>query len=212
MKNHYWNEFYSKTNRSVVFTPPTQFATFVASEFQKLAPFIVDIGCGDGRDTRFLAGCGFPTLGVDSSTAAISACEQATKGFQNLNFLCAKLGDSDIRDTVHDLYAKRPVLLYARFFLHAISDFDEAMFFELAEAICGANGVIAVEFRTEKDEFLPKVAKPHFRRFMNPAAFIERAARHGFSASYFVEGFGFAKYMTEDAHVSRVLLSQSTNF
>lgn len=212
MEKHYWNEFYLNNNGQVFAPPPSQFATFVASEFQKLAPFIVDIGCGNGRDTKFFAGCGFPTLGVDSSSTAINACQQATKGFQNLNFLCAKLGDSDIHDTVHELSAGRPLLIYGRFFLHAISDLDETKFFELAKAMCGATGVIAVEFRTEKDEFLPKLAKPHFRRYMNPVAFIERAARYGFSASYFVEGFGFAKFMAEDPHVSRVLLFRSPNY
>ena len=70
----YWDSFYTH-DQLIRQQPPSQFAAFVASEFGDF-PLIVDVGCGNGRDTLFFAHLGYSTLGIDRSSAAI---EQSTK-------------------------------------------------------------------------------------------------------------------------------------
>src|SRR5262245_1184823 len=44
---------------------------------------ILDVGCGDGRLSRWLAAKGFAVLGVDYSTAAIEKCRRLSAGHPN---------------------------------------------------------------------------------------------------------------------------------
>lgn len=207
MEEAYWNKYYSQATKRAAPAIPSQFAAFVATEFKQDAPLIVDLGCGNGRDTRFFAHSGFSAVGIDASREAISGCQAMAADSEGLSFMCASLDDSSVPSEVNALASEKPVLLYARFFLHAISDADECQFFELAKSICGARGTIAVEFRTDKDEALSKVTDTHYRRFINPVSFVERAHAKGYSTRYFVEGFGYAKFKNDDAHVARVLLN-----
>ena len=65
--------------------------------------------------------------------------------------------------------------------------------------------ILALEFRTSRDEFLSKVTESHYRRFINPLAVVAKGNHLGFSCEYFVEGFGYAKYKSDDAHVARII-------
>lgn len=65
---------------------------------------------------------------------------------------------------------------------------------------------MAAEFRTIRDAQQAKVTAEHYRRFVNPLVFMANANTAGFATDYFVEGFGYAKYKDDDAHVARCLM------
>ena len=69
--------------------------------------------------------------------------------------------------------------------------------------------VLAVEYRTIRDQVGAKETETHFRRFVLPATFQARALERGFEVTYAVEGFGFAKYRHDDAYVARTLFRRS---
>ena len=61
--SQYWNDYYFETTAP---TLPSQFAVFILSE-RLDSSIIIDIGCGNGRDTFFLES---RDIGVSVSTIA----------------------------------------------------------------------------------------------------------------------------------------------
>ena len=202
----YWNEFYG--SRSAVPSVPSQFAVFAAGEVPEGAT-IVDIGCGTGRDSLFFASVGHNVLGIDGSTSAIDRCETTAhqRGLRNAKFLCSSVDASDLGERIAAAATDGPIVVYARFFLHAIDEETEAAFLGMVAGLKNF-AMLAIEFRTDRDAQQAKVTPSHYRRFIPPVAFLVRAQAAGFAPQYFTEGFGFAKFKQDDAHVARVLLTR----
>jgi SAM-dependent methyltransferase len=206
MENSYWNRYYKQRRNQGVLVP-SQFATFVAGELSaETQGSVVEIGCGNGRDSLFFARHSFHVLGIDASSEAIDICRNAAAGLSS-DFLVGDIDDRGLLQTIQmTLKDKRVALLYSRFFLHAISAESELSMFELSQALCPAGSLMALEFRTVRDKQLAKETESHFRRFLDPLSLLDQAMKFGFKVEYFVEGFGYAKYRSDDAHVARVLL------
>ena len=172
----YWEAFYSTLPARQY--PPSQFAAFVAGEILP-GSFVVDIGCGSGRDSFFFASLGHKVLGIDGSEAAISACRKVKKevGLE-LDFCLARLGTEDFSSIIsaHSAFAScTSVTLYSRFFLHTIRPEEEAFLFRLLSAVkAEKQTLLALEFRTHRDEGQPKTTASHYRRFLNPMEVVHR--------------------------------------
>jgi ubiquinone/menaquinone biosynthesis C-methylase UbiE len=199
----YWNNFYATERNKDHIELPSQFAVFFLGEVGTHAK-IIDFGCGSGRDTFFFASRGRDVVGVDGSLSAVKLCNARASALNcsNANFICANLSEPE---SYSQLNRHSPAALYARFFIHAITDDVERTFLEQASRLVG-DEVLAVEFRTPRDEQLVKSTSAHYRRFVNPLEFVARAAAAGFHPTYYAEGFGFAKYRQDDAYVARILL------
>ncbi len=87
-----------------------------------------------------------------------------------------------------------PRVVYARFFVHAITEAEEEGLLDVAAAMTDPGDLLAVEYRTVRDSSGAKVTKTHYRRFVLPAAFEARALGRGFDVIYSDEGSGFAEY------------------
>ena len=201
----YWDEYYSR--RTSLQRPlPSQFATFVAGELD--GPHVViEFGCGGGRDSIFFASYGHQVVGVDASERAVQACQQLSEGLgENAQFLTSRIDAPDLAERLSG--RPGPHVLYARFFVHAITDDEEQSFLDLATALTSPGDLLAVEYRTVRDSSGVKVTDTHYRRFVSPATFQARALDRGFDVTYAVEGFGFAKYKDDDAYVARALLTK----
>ncbi len=201
----YWNEFYG-SNATKQLDLPSQFAVFFLNEIDRHTT-IVDVGCGTGRDSLFFASQGVKVIGVDASAAAVDLCRKKAlmSGFSNAEFVCSDITDPALLPKLKQM-AGTSACVYARFFLHAITEEAEASFFSLAAGVSDQI-TVAVEFRTDRDAQQTKVTPQHYRRFISPSSLVSRAAAQGFSPVYFTEGFGFAKYKSDDAHVARVVLT-----
>ena len=128
-----------------------------------------------------------PTVGIDASAEAVAAAKAA---HPDGTFLCGSVEQ-----------VQGEGLLYARFLLHAIPEQAE-------DALLGrleGRWSVAFEFRTPKDEMLPKVTPDHYRRPVSVRQVCNKLEACGFSTVYSVEGRGMAKYGADDAHVGRVL-------
>src|SRR5690554_5078137 len=119
-KNIHWNSYY---NSDVVPELPSQFCVFVANEFPSIGT-VVEFGCGNGRDSLFFARHGKSVLGIDASEAAIQVCKKmAKKDALDARFLNARIESENCLDTVKNGLSEMgngELLIYARFFLHAI--------------------------------------------------------------------------------------------
>lgn len=205
-RTHHWDTYYSSDS---VPLSPSQFAAFVHAEYPDHA--IVDIGCGSGRDSMFFLSQGHEVIGLDASSEAILTCSSKALDYSKNSFIVSNISDPALCATVIDALVTAPksIVLYARFFLHAITPTEQEHFFAFCSRMrMYADVVVAVEFRTEHDRGLKKATTEHFRRYLNPSDVIATASLQKFHSLYYVEGFGFAKYRDDDAHVARIIFAQ----
>jgi SAM-dependent methyltransferase len=209
-RESYWNQFYDA--RASTLAIPSQFALFVLGETDDSSS-IVDIGCGTGRDALYFSSQGRKVVGIDASVAGVEHCtRQAGSNGLDAKFIAASVESPTLANDVKAaLSVDWPICVYARFFVHAINDEEEQAFLALASNLCREADLLAVEFRTLRDAQLAKETGAHYRRYVNPLTFIHRAINHGFSSDYFVEGFGYAKYKMDDAHVARCILRKGNH-
>jgi SAM-dependent methyltransferase len=198
----YWDDFYAASAADRL-PLPSQFAVFVAGELDG-AHRIVEFGCGTGRDAIFFAGRGHEVIGIDASPQAVKASEARARNARvDATFLTARVDDKHLVAQLPP--SERPLVVYARFFVHAITDAEEQTFLDLAAELTKAGDRLAVEYRTTRDSSGAKVTPGHYRRFVTPARFQARALGRGFDVAYAVEGFGFAKHQLDDAYVARAV-------
>lgn len=205
-RERYWNDFYSSTEAKKLGTP-SQFAAFIAQE-AGCACLIIEVGCGTGKDSLFFSSYGFDVVAIDGSEMAIRKC-QAAMG-ERISFVHASVGSADFlpalckaREASHNA-----ALVYARFFLHALTDNEERAFFGDLAAALRPGDRVALEYRTVRDATGEKVTPVHYRRYIEPFEVFASAGRLGFVVEYAVEGFGYAKYKQDDAYVARCILKK----
>ena len=68
MDKKYWNEYYKSNYKPF---KPSNFSTFVLENLPA-GSSIIDIGCGNGRDSLYFANNEIYTTGVDQSTVIIN--------------------------------------------------------------------------------------------------------------------------------------------
>jgi SAM-dependent methyltransferase len=206
----YWDSYYRQQGAPEL---PSQFALFVANEVmtgELAAPAaLLDIGCGNGRDTAFFAGLGFAIGALDQSEAAIELCGERLRRELGsaAGAACLQVGDAG-RDGLELLAAsfQGSLLFYSRFFFHAIDEPAEDRVIEQAAAILRRRGgALAIEYRTTSDAVSTKVTPGHYRRFIDPEAFAARIEAAGLKVQWRAEGRGMAKYRGDDAHVARLI-------
>ncbi len=207
-RNSYWNSYYSRQTVQDL-SVPSQFGAFVANEF-KSARAIVDVACGSGRDSFFFARHFESVLGIDQSESAIERCRDIRQahGISNTGFEVVSAVADRFVETVRALKSRQgdgQTVIYARFFLHAITEEEEERFFDNVAGALDVNDALALEYRTVRDASNVKSTPDHFRRFVQPALVLSAMTTRGFCVDYSVEGFGLAKYRQDDAYVARSL-------
>ena len=108
--NRYWNSYYNKQNKQKV----SNFAVFVFKKFiekkMKEKPYLrlLDIGCGDGRDSFYFSKKKIETVGIDASKNAIKNNTKKIKKKNQVSFLVKDINKHSLR--------KKFNLIYIRFF------------------------------------------------------------------------------------------------
>jgi hypothetical protein len=205
----YWADFYARTS----YDTGSSFFDLVSSR-EELPDLVLDIGCGDGRDSYAFARAGHQVVGLDRSHVAIA---HATKKAQEMSltstveFTACDVGDAEtLRATLTAVRGEkpdRPLLFYARFFLHSITEDVQRTMMTVIQQCSRHGDQFAAEFRTDKDEATAKVHGDHYRRFQNGPTFGRQLSReYGFTTKLVEqEGNGFSPYKGEDPHLYRVI-------
>ena len=140
-------------------------------------------------------------------------CEKTKKLFPNqkIKFINADIGSPIELNLIIDKLTKIKIPninIYCRFFLHAVSEeIQNDLLINLKKFSKKIPINLFLEFRTTKDEKLSKETEKHFRRYIEPSNIIKSATKIGYKLNYNVEGFGFAKYLNDDAYVARIIFS-----
>jgi len=201
----YWNDFYSSNE----FEMPSQFCTLLASESSRTIP-VIEFGCGNGRDSLFLARHGYHVYAIDLSMEAIKKCNSKSESMDNIEF---RQGDvtveSDVSALIIDAKNKHKnssVIAYSRFFFHSIDSDQEDLLLSYLSKYLETGDSLYLEFRSKEDEGTNKIFNSHYRRYVDSEKLIEKLINeHNFEISYSIVGKGMAKYKAEDAIVARII-------
>jgi bifunctional enzyme CysN/CysC len=202
-KSSFWESFYSKRTGVL---HPSPFAVFVSDLLgpDSLEKDLLEVGCGNGRDSAFFSQTGFRVTAIDASCAAIDYCREAHDS--SISFEHRVLKAADAKSNSYDV-------VYSRFVLHAMTP-EEAEEFFLAAADClKPNGLLLLECRSINDPLARKgeVLSPteridgHYRRFIVADELVEDVRSVGFAVERLVESNGLAKFNDEDPVVIRLI-------
>jgi lipopolysaccharide cholinephosphotransferase len=203
----YWNHFYKENPPLSMDTSP--FAQFVSNY---LAPgrTLVDLGCGNGRDSLFFSSLGLRVTGIDLSWEAIDALNR--KHINGASFVCADFVSEICRYQGFD-YA------YSRFSLHAIDEIQEKLLIKNIYSSLTPNGLWFIEVRSVKDELFGKGIEVgrnaftyggHYRRFIVMQELLGSLSDCGFVIKYSEQKKGFAPFMGDDPEVLRIIAEKAS--
>lgn len=202
----YWNSYYVNN------PPKTQneslFAKFVC-RYVLPGKTLVDLGCGNGRDSFFFNNIGLIVYGIDASESAISILNNYNT--DSLIFICG--------DFINDktIYSKKIDYFYSRFTIHAIDQKGEKELIQNVYSSLAEGGYFFIEVRSIHDEKFGKgtmVGKNtymydnHYRRFVDINELIMSLIKTGFCIKYAEENKGFAPYKNEDSEIIRIVVTK----
>ncbi len=201
----YWNKFYRDT---LVVKRSSNFSLFVIKKIKKNSDMLLDVGCGNGRDTFFFIRNKVKTFGIDQSSTIINENNKIKKVFFNINFCKKRI-----------ILKNKFNVFYARFFLHSITLIEEKKFFKNIKLNSRPESRIFLEFRTDKDPLIKqgtKISKyerftDHYRRFINVTAFEKRVKNEKFDILFLKTSNKFSIFKDDKPDICRVILSWKNN-
>ncbi|WP_415062048.1 class I SAM-dependent methyltransferase [Bdellovibrio sp.] len=196
----YWNEFY-KNHHEKQLQDPSEFAKFISA--QKLpVSRLIEVGCGNGRDTIFLSKLFQTVVGIDTSPEAIAYCKQRHQA-PNINFINSIFAPNV--DDILNLTLNSPVLVYGRFLLHALDSQEEADLLKNASTMLSHGSYLAFEYRTTSDEKNKKTFGNHFRRYIKHDQLCDKLKDLGFKIIFENESDSFAQFAGEKSNIGRCI-------
>lgn len=204
MKSTYWNSFYKKFS----LRKPSLFARFVLQKIKNNS-FLLEVGCGNGRDTFYFLRNNIKCIAYDISKVAINNNRKLFKKVFYVKNICKK--HNKLKKNYYDY-------IYARFFLHTINEIEQKYFFLNSKSMLKKNGILFIEFRTIKDNLFKKGNKisqyeritDHYRRFIDPPKLIKELKKQfNFKLIYHKSSTKFAIFNNQKPHVCRLILKKT---
>lgn len=109
----YWNEFYNKN--SLPFEK-SDFAEFVLNNYIEKGKSLIEMGCGNGRDSIYFSKNGVKVIGVDQAENEINFLNSKFKN-DNIEFLCGDFTNLNSKNSFD--------YVYSRFTIHSIPEDGE---------------------------------------------------------------------------------------
>ena len=202
----YWNKFYKKSPSY----KESSFARFIFKKFKIIKrKKLIDIGCGNGRDSFYFWKKDLDVVGLDISDSAIKNNRLLSN--KKLKFLKLDINKKVILKDKYDY-------IYSRFFLHAISKVGEKNLLKLINSIKKKNTYCFFEFRNHNDLIFKKkraqikhgnlieFEKGHFRRVIDPSKFIETITKiFKIKIIYTKSSINLSKVKNGNPNLSRII-------
>ncbi len=202
----YWDAFYLKEDEAI--RDKTRFAEFVLKNWTGDKKNILELGCGNGRDSLYFHANGLNVVGIDASEVAINNLSCLESG---CTFICDDFIESG------SLWKRNYDICYSRFTVHAINLEQEHKLIVNVYRALNDNGIFCVEVRSVhdflygegervgEDEF---IFDEHYRRFIRINEFLQRLMKTGFVIKYAEENKGFAPFNGVDPQMIRVIAAK----
>lgn len=187
----YWNSYYEQHRPGSDGESP--FARETYETQLRAGGSILDLGCGNGRDSLYFAGRGLSVTGIDSADVAI----RELQGKADARFVCGDFVKLDGMEDASFDYC------YSRFTVHAITLEQEKDLLRNVRRVLREGGRFFIEVRSvhdgiygmgEAQETDAYVYEGHYRRFIRLRDFIDRLSDAGFDVVYAEESDAFAPY------------------
>lgn len=207
----FWDSFYSTSNLR---HDPSPFACWCSDRYLTSSSRILELGCGNGRDSFTFAKNGHQILAVDGSEEAIKENKKYSLGHQfthDPEFLHLDFNNFEDQDLIR--WTQHVDFVYSRFVLHAIPEELERKLLTNISKHVPKGAIMLHEYRTPNDPLMQKGEAisqyermtDHYRRFIDPVCqrpFIESL---GWTLLEMVESRGLAVFNDEDPCVARVV-------
>lgn len=172
MNREHWEKFYKEFDT----ISPSPFARWCELQGKS----IVDLGCGNGRDTYFLGRDNW-VIGVDPFAPMEPQFVRRT-----------------VEEVLETLQAGDFDTVYCRFFFHAV---DERVQGLVLDWVSRNRLTLYAEFRSDMDTPNPD----HERRLISGPGFIEELLKRGITLQYYSHNRGLAPYGEEDPCIIRII-------
>jgi adenylylsulfate kinase-like enzyme/SAM-dependent methyltransferase len=200
-KAEHWARYYSAVDNAPL--EPSSFATLVGERLPA-GSRVLEIGCGNGRDSAHLARSGHHVVGLDAAPAAIDLCRRTHDG-SGAEFVAGPLAEH--ADGWEDGFD----VLYTRFVLHAMTEAEEVALWRDTARVLRPGGQVAIECRSIHDPLARQgeVLSPteriagHYRRFIVLEDLRSRLADAGLVVEEAAEHRGVAAHGDDDPVVIR---------
>lgn len=203
---NYWNKFYANASE---IEQPSLFAQTIGADLEKMRT-LLDLGCGNGRDSLYFHSLGLNVTAIDASNGIISEL-QNTYANESICFICDDFVCSSM------IYAGQYDYCYSRFSLHAINEEQETDLIKNVYKVLKKGGKFFIEVRSVNDDLFGKgkqvapnayVYNEHYRRFIEKEALEKKIQEVGFFIEYSEEKKGFAPFKEADPPVIRMILTK----
>lgn len=199
----YWNNYYNMHSAP---QESSLFAKWVWTQVES-GKTILDLGCGNGRDSLFFYKNKMNVTAIDASADAIEKLKKENKE-DNIYFIC----DDFVCSTT--IFAGQYDYCYSRFSLHAINEEQEEEVLKNIHKVLKKGGKLFVETRSVNDELYGKGEKVgpdsfyyngHFRRFIRKEILIGKLQEIGFNIVFEKEDRNFAPYENANPKIIRIV-------
>ena len=205
----YWNDFYKNFEAPIA---PSSFARFILKKKLINDKSLLELGCGNGRDSFFFMKNNINVIACDSSSKVINSIKESLKVSIAKNFYC-----KDFTSLANNYFKKKFNIIYSRFTLHAISHIQEKKTLNWVHKNLKKNGKFCFEVRSIKDPLMKskgakkinkntyEFEKGHIRRFIDILEIKNSLIDTGFNIDYLVEKKNVAKYKNDNPYVIRCI-------
>lgn len=177
----YWDKFYKKAHT----LEPSNFARLFSGFLRKEEEAVIELGCGNGRDAKFLHNFAKKYTALDFSNVAVQVVN--SYGLRNVEAIVASMSDVELSEYT---------AIYSRFSLHSINEKQEKdLFLNLSR--CQKGCLLAIEARSDLGAF----DGDHYRRFINNDSLSDSLKSLGFETLLHTHGTGLSVYGEEDPPV-----------
>ena len=201
MDKNYWERYYAEVDGM------DQPSTFAQATLNRLPEgcTVVELGCGNGRDSLFFAQNGFIVHAFDQCSSAIARLEGKS------NLLLPKVANVSSLDIS---LPKGRKAIYNRFLLHALDREESTGMLGWLNENLDSDDLFFCECRSVKSDLYGKGDRrdddvfytgKHHRRFIRKEELLGELEQNGFEILDVVEEAGIAVHLSDDPVVIRVL-------
>jgi len=202
----HWVKYYGESDLNF---SESSFARFALDYFLP-GQLIVDVGCGEGRDSHFFASQGLRVIGFDVSPTAIEKCGSNSPAVSNSIFVSSEF---DLNQLEVEII---PDIIYSRFSLHAMTREEGDRFLTRSYDALPVGGLMFIECRSLKDpmalkgEVLSETERiyGHYRRFIKMGDLVIFLKKLGFTVRSATEVQGVSKAGSDDPVLIRAILEK----
>lgn len=204
----YWDAYYQNqfAKNGGKIEQPSLFARAMLEDYMEKGNALVELGCGNGRDSLYFAENGINVTGIDVSEVAIRELQH--KNTNHCIFICDDFVNAEA------IYQIQYDYCYSRFTLHAINAEQETQILDKAYTMLKSNGFLFIEARSIRDEKFGKgqeveknayIYDGHYRRFIDPMELKDKLEHIGFAIVEMEESDKFAPSKNEKTVCVRVI-------